>query len=81
MPDDARERIYLDGATIQPQIETATSDRKKPVSAPVAEDSKLVTKTEGQLESNDEEIFRQARLSRSPEEGEDLLKPNMGVSP
>jgi small conductance mechanosensitive channel len=46
------------------------------VSAPVAEDSKLITKTEGQLESNDEEILKQARMSRSPEEGDDLLKPN-----
>lgn len=76
MPDDARERVYLEGVTFQPQKETATSDEKKPMSAPVAEDSKLITKTEGQLESNDEEILKQARLSRSPEEGDDLLKPN-----
>jgi small conductance mechanosensitive channel len=76
MPDDARERIHLDGVTIQPKKETATSDMNKTVSPPAAEDSKLITKTEGQLESNDEEILKQARMSRSPEEGDDLLKPN-----
>jgi small conductance mechanosensitive channel len=76
MPDDARERVYLEGVTIQPQKQTATFDKKKPVSAPVAEDSKLITKTEGQLKSNDEEILEQARMSRSPEEGDNLLKPN-----
>ena len=76
MPDDARERIHMDGVTIQPKKETATPDMNKTVSAPAAEDSKLITKTEGQLESNDEEILKQARMSRSPEEGDDLLKPN-----
>jgi small conductance mechanosensitive channel len=76
MPDDARERIYLDGVTIQPHTETANSDKKKPAGVPAAEDSKVITKTEGQLESNDEEILKQARMSRSPEEGDDLLKPN-----
>jgi small conductance mechanosensitive channel len=75
MPDDARERVYLEGATIQPHTKTAISDKKETGSAPVAEDSKLITKAEGQLESNDEEILKQARMSRSPEEGDDLLKP------
>ena len=76
MPDDLRERIYLDGVPVQPHTEIATSDKKKPAGAPDAEDSKVITKTEGQLESNDEEILKQARMSRSPEEGDDLLKPN-----
>ena len=75
MPDDARERVYLEGTTIQHQKESAASDQKKTANAPAAEDSKLITKAEGQLKSNDEEILEQARLSRSPEEGEDLLKP------
>ena len=75
MPDDARERVYLQGTTIQHQKESAASDQKKTANAPAAEDSKLITKAEGQLKSNDEEILEQARLSRSPEEGEDLLKP------
>lgn len=76
MPDDARERVFLDGATIQPLEESAASDKKKPVGRSVAEDSKVITEAEGQLESSDEEILKQARMSRSPEEGEDLLKPN-----
>ena len=76
MPDDARERVFLDGVTLQPLKKTAPSDKKKPESTPLAEDSKLITKAEGQLESNDEEILEQARKSRSPEEGDNLLKPN-----
>ncbi len=76
MPDDARERVFLDGVSIHSDKETATGDKKKRLSSPVAEDSKIITRTEGQLESNDEEILKQARMSRSPEEGDDLLKPN-----
>ncbi|MCH2451141.1 MAG: mechanosensitive ion channel [Gracilimonas sp.] len=75
MPDDARERVFIDGLTLQSRKETGASDVKTPESIPLAEDSKLVTKAEGQLESNDEEILEQARTSRSPEEGDDLLKP------
>ena len=72
MPDDARERVYLDVVSIQPHKETAPYGKKDPV----AEDSKIITKAEGELKSNDEEILKQARMSRSPEEGDDLLKPN-----
>lgn len=75
MPDDARERVYLDGVTLHPKKGTATPDQKIPESTPVTEDSQLITKAEGQLESIDEEILEQARTARSPEEGEDLLKP------
>jgi len=72
MPDDARERIMLtDGARIE-----RASDRKEVVPPSPADDSKLITKTEGALTSNDEEILKQARMSRSPEEGDDLLKPS-----
>lgn len=77
MPDDARERVYLEGVKMQPQTEPKILDEKKPGSTPAAEDSKLTTEAEGELESNDEEILEQARLSRSPEEGVDLLKPNI----
>ena len=75
MPDDARERVHLDGVTIIPQKEAATSDKRKPVNFPFEKDSKLLTEAEGQFESNDDEILDQARRSRSPEEGDDLLKP------
>ncbi|MEX2351342.1 MAG: mechanosensitive ion channel family protein [Balneolaceae bacterium] len=76
MPDDARERVYLDGVTLQAQKKATTDDKIKSISAPVAEDSKLITKAEGHLETNDAVILEQARKSRSPEEGDDLLKPN-----
>jgi small-conductance mechanosensitive channel len=77
MPDDARERVFLDGVTLHPKKVTAAHDQEKSDSKPIAEDSQLISKAEGQLESNDEEILEQARTSRSPEGGEDLLKPNM----
>lgn len=76
MPDDARERVFIDGLTIQTRKKTDTSGPTKIENTPASEDSKLITKAEGQLESNDEEILEQARKSRSPEEGDDLLKPS-----
>lgn len=76
MPDNARERVYLDVKKIQSTEKTVPSGEKKTGSPSVPEDATLVTKAEGQLESNDEEILEQARMSRSPEEGEDLLKPH-----
>ncbi len=76
MPDDARERVFLDGVTIQSRKEAAASNKKESMNTPISEDAKLTTKAEGELESNDEEILKQARMSRSPEEGDDLLKPN-----
>lgn len=76
MPDDARERVYIDGVTIQSQKKATPSDKKESVNIPVSEDAKLITKAEGKLESNDDEILEQARKSRSPEEGDTLLKPN-----
>ncbi len=75
MPDDARERVFLDGVTLHSDKETSASGKEKPAGRPAEEDSKLITKAEGHLESNDEEILEQARRSRSPEEGDDLLKP------
>jgi small conductance mechanosensitive channel len=75
MPDDLREIVYLDGLKTQSEKENATTPTKKVGITPAAEDSKLITPAEGQLDSNDEEILDQARTSRSPEEGENLLKP------
>lgn len=76
MPDNARERVHIDGESIHLYKETPATEKKKTVNVPAAEDSKLITKAEGDLKSNDEEILDQARMSRSPEEGDDLLKPN-----
>ncbi len=80
MPDDAREVVFPNGVTVQMQKEETPAPKKgngnKPVHSPVSDDSKVTTNSEGQLESNDEEILEQARRSRSPEEGDDLLKSN-----
>jgi small conductance mechanosensitive channel len=70
MPDDARERVYLDGVTMHPKKGTATPDQKKSESIPAEEDSQLITKAEGQLESNDEEILEQARTWLDLRKGE-----------
>lgn len=79
MPDDARERVFLDGTTLQPRKAATPSGKEEPAGGPAEGDSKLITKAEGQLESNDEEILEQARTSRSPEEGDDLLKSSRQV--
>lgn len=78
MPDDARERFFPDGVPVQLTRDSQTVSEKEDeikVEAKTIEDSKIVAEGEGELESNDEEIRNQARRSRSPEEGEDLLKP------
>ena len=75
MPDDASVSVYMDGAKGKSTLDSAAFDKTKSVKIPVTDDSQIITKAEGQLESNDEEILKQARMSRSPEEGEDLLKP------
>ncbi len=74
MPDEAREMVFPDGVPVQVS-EDSTGKRKKSRDADSADESKLATAAEGQLENTDEEIKEQARKSRSPEEGEDLLKP------
>lgn len=78
MPDEARERVFPDGVAVQMSKEDTPAskkeDGKKPMHSPVSDDSRVTTIAEGQLDSNDEEILDQARKSRSPEEGDDLLK-------
>ena len=76
IPADVNTIVNLDGITVQHNKEITSKENKESVAATVADDSKLITKAEGKLESNDEEILEQARMSRSPEEGVNLLKPN-----
>ncbi len=78
MPDADRERIVKHSEPIEiiksePSVEDSPEVEKLGYT-PAAEDSKIKTQAEGQLDSNDKEILEQARKSRSPEEGEDLLK-------
>lgn len=71
LPDDAREIIFPQGVPIQTDAEVARA-RPKPVARADAEQER--TAAEGDLSSDVEEIERQARESRSPEEGHDILK-------
>ncbi len=78
MPDDAREVVFPGGVPVQMTRNSSSVSEnadKTGKAATTAEDSSVVVEGEGELESNDEEIREQARKSRSPEEGEDLLKP------
>jgi small-conductance mechanosensitive channel len=77
MPDEAREMVFPSGVPVQLSRESeipAERVVKKEHETKPSKDSKVSTVGEGKLESNDEEIREQARQSRSPEEGENLLK-------
>lgn len=79
MPDEAREIVFpngvpvtmMDGGIPHPQ---KPGPKKSADSKPV-EKSKIATDAEGDLKNSDDDIREQARNSRAPEEGEDLLKP------
>lgn len=77
MPAEEREMIFPNGVPVYLYKEdippTAKSESEKSA-GDQPDDSKVATDAEGQLQSNDEEIREQGRRSRSPEEGEDLLK-------
>lgn len=78
MPDEAREMVFPKGVPVQLTGDSpAPPEREgeKEAENQLSEDSRVAAEGEGKLESNDEEIREQARQSRSPEEGEDLLKP------
>jgi small-conductance mechanosensitive channel len=81
MPGEAREIVFPKGVPVQfsdgepkvlPKRESKKSTGSQTGQPP--DESKLITEAEGQLLNNDEDIQEQARKSRSPEEGEDLLK-------
>lgn len=78
MPDEAREMVFPDGVPVQVLEKESTGQRRKSTDAGSADESKFATTAEGKLENTDEEIRKQARTSRSPEEGEDLLKSPEG---
>jgi small conductance mechanosensitive channel len=83
MPDESREMVFPEGVTIQMNEKEdrrgETSGSGKPALKPEItgkpDDTEVSTSSEGRLQSNVEEIREQARRSRPPEEGEDLLKP------
>jgi small conductance mechanosensitive channel len=78
MPDGARERIFAGGVPVQfTRVSQPSAEIEDKISEKIhsSEDSRVTAEGEGELESNDEEIREQSRKSRSPEEGENLLKP------
>jgi small conductance mechanosensitive channel len=79
MPDEAREAIFPEGIAVQlfepddgraPEV----APTGRPVSPPAGETKAAFTKAEGSLRSEAPEIEKQALSSRTPEEGENLLK-------
>lgn len=77
MPDEARELIFPNGVPVTisqaPARNAGEHERATPPADPQAED--VATDAEAGLRSDAPEIKEQARTSRSPEEGDDLLSP------
>lgn len=78
MPDEARELIFPQGVPVILNDGGSTGHTKPAVQqrAPVEEADNVATQAEGDLRSDAAEISEQARTSRVPEEGADLLDPN-----
>lgn len=76
MPGEEREIIFPDGVPVHKQSGEKSQDVQPAGEISAADDSRLETDAEGRLQSNDDEIREQARRSRSPEEGENLLAKN-----
>jgi small-conductance mechanosensitive channel len=79
MPDEAREIIFPDGVAVRliaPQA-LPPEDVKPPAAAhqALATPETVSTDAEGDLRSEAGEIEAQARHSRTPEKGQNLLKP------
>jgi len=80
MPDEAREMIFPQGVSVrllEPDgVEKAGAAAPEPAKPrPSDESGSVSTEAEAGLRSEAEEIQEQARQSRQPEEGENLLKP------
>ncbi len=81
LPDEAREMIFPEGVPVRMLGEERTMPEELPARAPAArpafrraaEESDVTTDAEGDLTSEAGEIQKQARESRQPEEGADLL--------
>lgn len=80
MPDEAREMLFPEGIQVrmieakENGQEVAPMPRTKPQTA--EESASVSTDAEDGLSSDAGEIEEQARRSRTPEEGEDLLNPS-----
>lgn len=79
MPDEAREVIFPEGVSVRlsealpaKQAEELPEETTPPIVAQEA----VKTEAEGDLTSEDEQLREQARKSRVPEEGDNLLEEN-----
>lgn len=75
MPDEAREMIFPNGVPvtmIKDSVASKTVTQQPPVHP--SEDDTVSTSAEGDLSSEAKEIENQAKKSRTPESGENLLK-------
>lgn len=73
MPDEAREVVFPEGLPVRlVQDERAPPPAARPTPREM-ESSEVATSAEGQLNSDVDEVNEQAKRSRSPEEGADLL--------
>jgi small-conductance mechanosensitive channel len=77
MPDEAREVLFPEGVPVR-MLEAAPAEPpeklQKGPAAPGAGPEAVTTEAEGNLTSEDEQLRAQARNSRIPEEGADLLE-------
>ncbi|TNE51705.1 MAG: mechanosensitive ion channel [Deltaproteobacteria bacterium] len=78
MPDDAREVVFPEGVPVRMLSEKEGEEQKQQTqqkqSKSHKDQEKQVHKAEGNLESEEEEIKKQAEKARSPEASPDLLK-------
>ena len=79
MPDEARETIFPQGVSVRLLRSDAIEERgaatpQPAISQPSEESGPVSTEAEAGLRSEAEEIQEQARQSRKPEEGENLLR-------
>lgn len=79
MPDEAREVLFPEGISVR-MLENLAAEQpeglQRPLPQPVLEPATLSSETEGNLVSEDEQLQEQARKSRIPEEGKNLLEEN-----
>ncbi len=75
MPDEAREVLFPQGVSVRMEEQPQPPDRlqKKEIIGP-QDSEELSTSAEGHLASEDVQLRGQARASRTPEEGENLLE-------
>ncbi len=75
MPDEAREVLFPHGVSVHMEEQPQPPDRPQQKEFIGPRDSEeLSTSAEGHLASEDVQLRRQARASRTPEEGENLLE-------